>query len=67
MSHEARFAALGLALPAAPKPIATYATVVCHGDLFYTSGHGPVRADGSPVIGKLGATSTSPPGTTPRA
>ncbi len=56
MSHEARLAALGLALPAAPLPVATYATAVRHGDLLYTSGHGPLRPDGTFVIGKLGAT-----------
>jgi enamine deaminase RidA (YjgF/YER057c/UK114 family) len=56
MSHEARFAALGLKLPSPPKPFATYATATLHGDLLYTSGHGPLRADGSFVLGKLGAT-----------
>ena len=56
MSHEACFARLGLELPAAPKPIATYATVVRHGDLLYTAGHGPLRPDGTFVTGKLRAT-----------
>ena len=56
MSHEARLAALGLALPAAPRPVATYATIVAHGDLLYTAGHGPLRPDGTFVTGKLGAT-----------
>src|SRR5262249_50090246 len=55
-SHEARFAALGLELPSPPKPIATYATAVRHGDLIFTSGHGPRRPDGTYVVGKLGAT-----------
>src|SRR6476659_9666871 len=56
MSHEARLASLGLTLPTPPKPIATYATVVRHNGLLYTSGHGPLRPDGTFVIGKLGAT-----------
>jgi enamine deaminase RidA (YjgF/YER057c/UK114 family) len=56
MSAEARLASLRLVLPAAPAPIATYATCVRHGDLLYTSGHGPLRSDGTFVIGKLGAT-----------
>lgn len=56
MSHEARFAKLGLQLPTAPRPVATYATIVRHGDLLYTAGHGPLRSDGSYVTGKLGAT-----------
>jgi len=54
MSHEARLAALGLVLPPAPKPIATYATIVHHGDLIYTAGHGPLRPEGGFVVGKLG-------------
>jgi enamine deaminase RidA (YjgF/YER057c/UK114 family) len=53
---EARLAALRLTLPPPPKPIATYATVVRHGDLLYTAGHGPLKPDGGFVIGKLGAT-----------
>jgi enamine deaminase RidA (YjgF/YER057c/UK114 family) len=56
MSHEARLAALGLTLPSPPRPVATYATAVRHGDLIFTSGHGPLRPDGTFVIGKLGAT-----------
>lgn len=56
MSAEARLASLGLVLPAAPLPIATYATAVRHGDLLYTAGHGPLRPDGTFVTGKLGAT-----------
>lgn len=56
MSHEARLAALGLTLPAPPRPVATYATIVRHGGLIYTAGHGPLRPDGTFVIGKLGAT-----------
>ena len=55
MSHEARFAALKLTLPPVPKPMATYATAVRHKELLYTSGHGPLRVDGSYVTGKLGA------------
>jgi enamine deaminase RidA (YjgF/YER057c/UK114 family) len=56
MSHEARFAALGLTLPSPPKPFATYATATLHGDLLFTSGHGPLKNDGTYVVGKLGAT-----------
>ena len=56
MSHDARLAALGLVLPAPPRPVATYATIVQHGDLVYTAGHGPLRPDGTFVTGKLGAT-----------
>ncbi len=54
MSHEARLAALGVALPPPPRPIATYATIVEHGGFVYTAGHGPLRPDGTFVQGKLG-------------
>jgi enamine deaminase RidA (YjgF/YER057c/UK114 family) len=56
MTHEERLAKLRLELPPPPKPMATYATAVRHERLLYTSGHGPMRADGSYVTGKLGAT-----------
>jgi enamine deaminase RidA (YjgF/YER057c/UK114 family) len=56
MSAEARLAALGLSLPPPPTPVATYATATRHGDLLYTSGHGPLLPDGTYVVGKLGQT-----------
>ncbi len=55
MTHEARFAALKLTLPPTPAPMATYATAVVHERTLYTSGHGPLRVDGSYVTGRLGA------------
>jgi len=55
MGAEARLAQLKLELPPAPKPVATYVTAIRHGDLVYVSGHGPYRADGTLIIGKLGA------------
>lgn len=56
MSYEARLKQLGIALPAAPAPIAKFAPAITHGDLVYTSGHGPMNPDGTYVVGKLGAT-----------
>jgi enamine deaminase RidA (YjgF/YER057c/UK114 family) len=56
MTHESRLASLDLVLPPPPKPIATYTTIVQHGALLYTACHGPLRADGSWLTGKLGAT-----------
>lgn len=56
MSHEARLAALGLTLPDPPSPIATYASAVLQDGMLYTAGHGPLRADGTFVVGKLGDT-----------
>jgi enamine deaminase RidA (YjgF/YER057c/UK114 family) len=55
MTPEARLAEQRLVLPPVPKPMATYSTVVRHGDLLYTAGHGPLRPDGTFVVGKLGA------------
>ncbi len=55
MSHEERFARLQLTLPAAPKPVAVYRPVVVAQGLAYVSGHGPVRADGSLITGRVGA------------
>lgn len=58
MDPEARLKALGLALPAAPKPFASYRTAVRTGDLLCIAGTGPTR-DGQIVVqGKVGATVT---------
>jgi enamine deaminase RidA (YjgF/YER057c/UK114 family) len=54
MGADARIAELGLELPSAPKPIATYLTAVRHGDLLYVSGHGPLKTDGSMYTGRVG-------------
>jgi enamine deaminase RidA (YjgF/YER057c/UK114 family) len=51
---EARLRQLGIALPPAPKPVATYVTSLQVGNLLYVSGHGPVESDGTPVRGKVG-------------
>jgi enamine deaminase RidA (YjgF/YER057c/UK114 family) len=55
MGAEARIAELGLVLPPAPKPMATYQPAVIQGDLIYISGHGPLLPDGSLLKGRLGA------------
>src|SRR3954462_3224136 len=55
MGAEARLAELKLELPPAPKPVATYVTAVKQGDLLYVSGHGPLRPDGTLIVGKVGA------------
>jgi enamine deaminase RidA (YjgF/YER057c/UK114 family) len=52
---DTRLAELGLTLPAAPQPMATYSTAVRLGELLYVSGTGPLRGDGSYVSGRLGA------------
>ena len=54
MGAEARLKALGIELPAPPRPLATYAMAVRSGNLLFLSGHGPVR-DGRVVYqGKVG-------------
>lgn len=51
---EARLAALGIELPAAPQPVANYVNGVRTGNLIFLAGKGPKRADGSEIVGKLG-------------
>jgi enamine deaminase RidA (YjgF/YER057c/UK114 family) len=55
MTTSERLRFLGIALPPAPRPAAKYATFVHTGHHAYVSGHGPLRLDGSYVIGKVGA------------
>jgi enamine deaminase RidA (YjgF/YER057c/UK114 family) len=55
MTHEERFAQLHLTLPAAPRPVAVYRPVIVVQGLAYVSGHGPIRADGSLITGRVGA------------
>lgn len=54
MSAEARVAELKLELPPAPKPGGIYHPVLIVGNLAIVSGHGPVRADGTMMTGKVG-------------
>ena len=42
MGAEARLKSLGIELPAAPRPMGSYATAVRSGDLLFLSGHGPL-------------------------
>jgi enamine deaminase RidA (YjgF/YER057c/UK114 family) len=61
-SPEARLKALGIELPAAPKPIASYVPAVRTGNLVFLAGQGPV-VDGKPTVtGKLGAELTEEAG-----
>jgi len=55
MTAEARLHELGLLLPEAPDPVASYVTLNRTGNLVFTSGHGPLMPDGSWAIGKVGA------------
>jgi len=54
MSAQQRFDALGLVLPAAPKPIGAYKPFLAVGRLVYVSGHLPILSDGSLLRGRIG-------------
>jgi enamine deaminase RidA (YjgF/YER057c/UK114 family) len=55
MSAEARVAELKLELPPAPKPVAVYKPLVIAGNIAYVSGHGPLKADKTLIVGRVGA------------
>ncbi len=52
---ETRVQELHLTLPKPPKPVAKYKTAVQVGSLLYVSGHGPLKADGGMIEGRVGA------------
>ena len=51
---ETRIQELHLTLPPAPKPVAVYKTAVRHGNLLFVSGHGPLKTDGTMILGCVG-------------
>ena len=56
MKTEARLEELGIELPAPQAPAANYVPAVRTGNLLYLAGVGPAkRADGSILMGKVGA------------
>lgn len=52
---EYRLAEIGITLPEPPRPVANYVNGVRTGNLIFLAGKGPRNADGSEIIGKLGA------------
>jgi len=54
MSVDAKLSELGLALPPAPKPVATYIPAVRAGNLMFLSGTGPFKDGAIAFAGKLG-------------
>ena len=54
MSADAKIQELGLELPPAPAPMGVYKPIVITGNLAYLSGHGPVKTDGSLMVGRVG-------------
>jgi enamine deaminase RidA (YjgF/YER057c/UK114 family) len=61
-SPEKRIQELHLTLPSPPKPVAKYKTAVQLGNVLYVSGHGPLKADGQYVEGRVGAELTTAQG-----
>jgi enamine deaminase RidA (YjgF/YER057c/UK114 family) len=55
MSADAKIKELNLTLPPAPKPAGVYKPVVIVDKLAYVSGHGPLKADGTLITGRVGA------------
>ena len=55
MDAETRLAQLNLVLPPLPKPGGIYQPVVVVNQVAYVSGHGPLRADGTLITGRVGA------------
>ena len=51
---DQRFEKLALALPPAPAPQGVYKPFLIAGSFAYVSGHGPVKTDGTLIIGKVG-------------
>jgi enamine deaminase RidA (YjgF/YER057c/UK114 family) len=53
-SIDDKLKALGVELIVPTSPVANYAKAVRTGNLIYLSGHGPTKADGKDIIGKVG-------------
>lgn len=54
MSVEEKLREAGVELPETPSPRANYVGAVRTGNLVFVSGHGPVKAGGGMITGKLG-------------
>ena len=54
-SPDARLRELGLELPRLQPVAGTYVNAVRSGTLLFTAGHPPFRADGTVILGRLGA------------
>ena len=54
MTADERLTELGIELTTPSAPAGMYVPAVRTGDLLFLSGAGPVRADGSVVVGKVG-------------
>ena len=62
MTAEARLASLGIILPPAPPPVASYVNAVRTGNLVYLSGKGPLDEGERRPTGRVGAEFTAEDG-----
>jgi enamine deaminase RidA (YjgF/YER057c/UK114 family) len=53
-SVDEKLKTLGVELITPTRPVANYAKAVRTGNLIYLSGHGPTKADGTDITGKVG-------------
>lgn len=53
-SLDSKLENLGWQLPPAPKPVGLYKPVLIVGNLAYVSGHGPLKPDGTLMLGCVG-------------
>ncbi|MFM9840275.1 MAG: RidA family protein [Cyclobacteriaceae bacterium] len=54
IDFDKKFKELSIELFVPGKPIANYVKAVRTGNLLYLAGHGPTKADGSNILGKVG-------------
>lgn len=54
VDYDKKVKELGIELFAPSKPVANYVKAVRTGNLLYLSGHGPGKADGTSITGKVG-------------
>ncbi len=55
MSADARLVELGLQLPPVPKAMGLYKPMMIVGNLIFTSGHVPLKTDGTLITGCVGS------------
>jgi enamine deaminase RidA (YjgF/YER057c/UK114 family) len=54
VDYDEKLKSLGIDLLPPTKPVANYVKAVRSGNLLFLAGHGPTRADGSGITGKVG-------------
>lgn len=62
IDYDKKLKELGIELYEPTKPMANYVKAVRTGNLLYLAGHGPTRADGSNITGKVGVDMTTDQG-----